>query len=158
MGKMKRNLFGCGLICVVAFSTSIAAQNAASGPSLPAPAPAAPLTNGVTVEGCVYKEADAPGRQPTSDERSRVVRENNFVLADTAMQAGSAPAGARGPLMYKIKELEKDDLSSHVGHRVQIDGWLDKTGRAKSPVSFAHDLVELRGTTIRMVADTCDNR
>ncbi len=155
---MKRNWFGCGLICVVALSTSIAAQNAASGPSLPAPAPAAPLTNGVSVEGCVYKEADVPGRQPSAEERSRVLRENNFVLGNTAMQQGSEPAGARGPLMYKIKELKKDDLATHVGHRVQIDGWLDKVGRATSPVSFAHDLVELKGTTIRMVADSCDSK
>jgi hypothetical protein len=86
---------------------------------------------------------------------SRVSRENNLVLTDTKVTQGTTPPDAPGALLYKIKDLKKSELNSHVGHRVEIQGTFDKVGRAKSPVSFANDLVELKGTSIKMVAETC---
>lgn len=114
----------------------------------------------VTVEGCLVKEVDAPGRMVPEQERTRIVRENNFVLAQTKVTAGTDlnagdSSDAAAPLMYKIKDLKKNELNGHVGHRVVIEGTFDKVGRAKNPVSYASDLVELKGATIKMLAETC---
>lgn len=123
--------------------------------------PVAAQTSGVTVEGCVVKEIDAPGRMVPEEERTRVVRENNFVLANTKVTAGTDltasadSSDVAAPLMYKIKDLKKAEVNSHVGHRVVVEGAFDKIGRAKNPVSYSSDLVELKGTSIKMLAETC---
>ena len=84
-----------------------------------------------------------------------MISANNYVLTSTAMIAGSGPAGATGPLLYKIQGIKKPELKEHLGRRVQIDGAFDKVGRAKNPVLFSFDLVELKGTAIRPVAGDC---
>jgi hypothetical protein len=149
---MKRQAFGCGYACIVAMTLSgVASVNGT----------VAAQANGVTVEGCVVKEADAPGRLPPDEERRRILLENNFVLANTKVTAGTDltastdASEAVAPLMYRIKDLKKSELNSHVGHRVVIEGTLDKTDRAKNPVSFASALVELKGASLKMLADTC---
>jgi hypothetical protein len=148
---MKRTL-GCGYACIVAMTIAgVGSQNR----------PVAAQSSGVTVEGCVVKEIDAPGRPVPEEERTRIVRENNFVLASTKVTAGTDltastdSSDAIAPLMYRIKDLKKGELNNHVGHRVVIEGTFDKIGRAKNPLSYASDLVELKGTTITMVAASC---
>ena len=49
-------------------------------------------------------------------------------------------------------------LSEHAKHRVQITGSLDNVERAKLPVSPATDLVELRGTSIKVIGGECDGK
>lgn len=112
-------------------------------------------TDTVTIEGCLMKEADVPGRRPPEADRSTVIAQNNFVLTDTAVKQGAAPADARGPLLYMVRDLKKGELNGHAGHRVQIDGRLDKVQRARNPVTFANSLVEIKGTAIRRVSEGC---
>ena len=38
---------------------------------------------------------------------------------------------------------------------VVVEGTFDKIGRAKNPVSYSSDLVELKGTSVKMLADSC---
>lgn len=109
----------------------------------------------VTVEGCVVREADAPGRLPPEDLRGNVIASDNYVLHTTAVVKGAAPAGTAGPLMFMIKDIKKTELKPQVGRRVQIDGILDKTDRAKNKVVFANALVELKGTSIRFATGAC---
>jgi len=146
---MKRGPFVCGCACIVLTLSSAAGLVA----TLSAQA------GSVTVEGCVVKEVDAPGRIPPEEEMRRVVLQNNFVLTNTTVTQGAAPVAdgeTDAPsLMYMIKEIKKPELSKHVGHKVKIEGTLDKVGRAKNPVSFAGALVELKGTTITMLAESC---
>jgi hypothetical protein len=124
----------------------------------------------VTVEGCLVKEADVPGRKPNVAERAGVAED--YVLTTTKMIKGSAPAasappragetptgttGSRGSsLMFDVKGIDKDDLTKHAGQRVQIDGTFQNVDRARSATPApSDDLVELRGTAIRQVAGEC---
>ncbi len=83
------------------------------------------------------------------------MRENNFVLAQTKVTAGTDLTAStdssdlQAPLIYRIKDVKKAELNGHVGHRVQIEGTFDKIGRAKNALSYASDLVELKGTRSR---------
>jgi hypothetical protein len=61
-------------------------------------------------------------------------------------------------LMYDIEGIAKDELKKHVGKRVQIQGVFDHLENAKLPVSFATDLVEIKGTTIRPTSGACPNK
>jgi hypothetical protein len=165
-----------GVVCAFALSATLSAQNPAqtrpTEPSTPQqPESSAGASPAVTVEGCVFREVDVPGRTPPDQEWSRVNMDNDFVLAGARMIKGTAPApsasvqkddqpvGTSGtastPLMFKIEELENGKLEELSGHRVQIDGTLDHVERAGAPVSPATELVKIRGTAIRPVPGDC---
>jgi len=128
----------------------------------------------VKVEGCVYKEVDAPGRRVPDEVRSRVEIDEDYVLADAKMIEGSAPPSkaapeaaatptgtsgvAAAPLMFKVKDISKGKLNDEIGHRVQITGALQHVDRAGQPVAYAFDLVELRGTTMTRVPGECPKK
>jgi hypothetical protein len=126
----------------------------------------------VTVEGCVVQEADAPGRTPPEEMQERIKAKNDYVLTDSKMVKGSAPAmepqsqakageavgtsGTSAPaLIFSIQDLSKAELKGLENHRVQIDGTLTNLDRAKNPVSYGTDLIEIHGTAIREVPGTC---
>jgi hypothetical protein len=124
----------------------------------------------VTVEGCLMREADVPGRTPPTADVERVKRDDDYVLTQTTMIKGSAPApapaaaaaetpvgtsGAATSLMFKVEKLGGTDLNEHRGKRVQIDGTFRNADRADNTVSPATDLVKLDGTAIRPVAGDC---
>ena len=158
---MTRRVVGSACACFFAFTVAAAAQSGQQPPA-PQPAEAAPAAaaqpGGVTVEGCLMREVDVPGRQPLEQDRARVVQENNYVLTNTTVTQGAALAEAPRPLMYKVRDLKKGDLRNEVGRRVQIDGKFDKVNRARNEVGFMYDLVELKGTTLRRIADTCPGK
>ena len=104
------------------------------------------------------RRVDVPGRQPLEQDRARVIQENNYVLTSTTVTQGAALADAPRPLMYKVRDLKKGDLRDQVGRRVQIDGRFDKVSRARNDVGFMYDLVELKGTALRRIADTCPGK
>ena len=128
----------------------------------------------VTIEGCVMKEVDVPSRRPSENDRSQADADDDYVLTSTKMISGTAasaptaaptadaPTGTSGGgsagLMYDIEGIAKDELKKQVGKRVQIEGRLDHLENAKLPVSFATDLVELKGTTMRSVSGTCPTK
>lgn len=166
---MSRYLLGCGVACVLALgATTMAAQYPPANPKPQEPAaagaPAAPAV--VTVEGCLVREQDVPGRKPNVAERAGVMED--YILTNAKMVKGSAPAAAGTQAkreamptgtsgitpMYDVKGLEDSQLKSLVGQRVQIEGTfadLDRSASAKP----AEDLVDLKGTTIRQVPGDC---
>ena len=125
----------------------------------------------VTVEGCVMKEVDVPGRRPPENLRSQAEADDEYVLTNTSVISGTAPAApaaaaaggaATGTscstsagLLYDIEGISKTELRKQIGKRVQIEGVLDHPEHAKLAVSFANKLVELKGTTIRSVSGAC---
>lgn len=180
---MTRRALGCGFLCAAALTASVAAQSPAqtqpaqTAPpqtSASAPAPSVAPAGVVSVEGCLFQEADVPGRRPPEEMRAQVKADDDYVLAMTKVIKGSAPSPApsrpddtptgtsgvtaAAALMYEIEGLEKAQLREHVGRRVQIDGSFENLDRAKNPVSFATDLVELRGISIRPVAGECPTK
>lgn len=174
----------------VAFALACTAAVAAQDPQTPGPRPSAPAVTAetVTVEGCLLREADVPGRRPSGTERQRVRADDDYVLSDAKMIKGTAPAqtnasgtpagtagtagtsgsvaadpkptGSSGavvtsPLMFDVEQIDKAQLTEHRGKRVQIEGTFKHAELAGNPVSPANDLVELHGTTIRVVGGEC---
>jgi hypothetical protein len=117
------------------------------------------------------KEVDVPTRRPSENQRAQAEADDDYVLTSTKVISGTAPpvparsasdsatTGTSGTtpegLMYDIEGIAKDQLKMHVGKRVQIDGHLDHLENAKLPVTFATDLVEIKGTTLRSVPGAC---
>jgi hypothetical protein len=153
-----------GLVAATALSAVVAAQNP-QGQTQRTPAtpdkPSTQAAQSVTVEGCVMREADVPGRKPSLPERAGI--SEDFILTSTKMVKGSAPASAKPgtpvgtagtQVMYKIEGVDRDKLKEHAGRRVQIDGTFENLD-AKPGASTSDELVEIRGTTIRQVAGDC---
>ena len=182
---MNRRLLGCGFACVVAVGATAYAQTPATQapPAQQQPTATRPAEPGasaqamgtVTVEGCVVREVDAPGRIPPPEMQSRANTDDDYILTETKVVKGSAAGSAPGTaainppadkptgtsgvigsaLMYEIDELDKGQLKEHIGKRVQIEGVFEHPERAGNPVSYANDLVELKATSIRAVEGTC---
>lgn len=172
---MRKYCFGCALAGALAITATVAAQEPQTYPRTPQPpttqAPAQDQARMVTVEGCLMREADVPGRRPNVAERAGIGED--YILTSTKMVKGSAPttniaqgrpgdtptgtSGTRAA-MYEVQGIDDTELKEHAGHRVQIDGTFENVDRAKAtpePGTPADDLVELRGTTIRQVAGDC---
>jgi hypothetical protein len=174
---MKRNLFLYAVAGVLACSPGVAAQNPPPSPSPPTQPPAAqmPATT-VTVEGCLVREQDVPGRAPNVAERAGI--REDFILtnakvvkgpaapdvAKTAQTPATRPdatragqtAGTAGNLqpMYDVKELDSDRLKALVGKRVQVEGtWADVERNQSAPPT--NDLADIKGVSIREVAGQC---
>jgi hypothetical protein len=97
---MMRYLIGIAAAAVIATGTAMSAQETAtdkpSGSTSTTTSPSASAQQGtaaVTVEGCLRREQDVPGRSPNVVERAGV--QEDFILTDTKMVKGSAPAAAR---------------------------------------------------------------
>jgi len=174
---MSTTLFGWVLAGALATATISAAQNPPSPiprnpevpspttPNNPRPTPSErPSVQGsertVTVEGCLAREADVPGRKPNIAERAGVG--DDYILTRTRVVRGTAPAARAGAAaasgMYEVEGIDEGQLKQHVGHRVQIDGEFDNIGRAAAAPERntpTDDLVELRGSVIRQVSGDC---
>ena len=145
---------------VLAIASVAAAQNPSSQPPQ-SPRPTTsdrPLTQGsagiATVEGCLVREADVPGRIPKTAAAAGVT--GGYLLTRAKMIKGTAPATLTG--MYEVEGIDDGQLASYVGQRVQIDGWFDEVDRAASPAGHggaSDDLVDLRGSAIRAIAKDC---
>jgi len=156
---MRRQLFGCSVSAVLSVATAVAhdAPPSARG----AQSDRSRSSNGTpaTVEGCLHREADVPGRKPNIAERVGIGED--YVLTESRIVKGSSPSGAReggrSPI-YDVQGLSIEQLNSNVNKRVQIDGTFGHEERAqKGPEvnGTGTDLVELKGTDIRSVSGDC---
>jgi hypothetical protein len=169
---MSRRLIGCAIAAMVALTAGIAAQNPPANPqSQPqTPASAAPSEGAVvTMEGCLVREQDVPGRKPNIVERQGVMQD--YVLTSTKIVKGSGaasstvearpsqPAGTAGAVgtagssaMYHVKGISNEKLTDLVGRRVQVDGKLQDVDKA---ARTSEDLPDLQATAIRQVTGEC---
>jgi hypothetical protein len=160
---MSTHLNGWLLAGALSIATVAAAQGPPAQPSPPPQSPrptaaARPLARGseglVTLEGCLVREADVQGRTAKIPETAGVT--GDFVLTRATVIKGTPPATLSG--MYDVDDIDSGLLASHVGQRVQIDGWFDELDRATSPAGRGgshDDLVEIRGSAIRAIAKDC---
>lgn len=154
---MRRQLFGCavaGLLTVVTAS----AQTSSSQSRQPAPDRPRAATDAApaTVEGCLHREADVPGRKPDLVERAGIAED--YILTETRVVKGGTAASndatARGTL-YDVQGLSADQLKSNLNKRVQIDGTLARQDRASRTAQGKADLPELNGKAIHAVSGEC---
>jgi hypothetical protein len=143
-------------------TVTVAAQNPPAQPPRTPTTQDQPRTQAqgatVTVEGCVMREADVPGRKPNVAERAGITED--YILTNAKMIKGAAPGGttATRSVMFEIEGIDDARLKQNVGRRVQLDGAfenLDRSRAAPEPGTPNDDLVELRATSIRQVAGDC---
>lgn len=167
---MNRYLFGSLAAGVLACASTVGAQTYPRNPP-PTEQPSGQQAAVVTVEGCLMREADVPGRKPNVAERAGITED--YILTNVTIVKGSPPAagtaearpgetptGTAGAAetMYEIEGITEDELKKHTGHRVQIDGTFRNVERARvrpEARTPTDDLVELRGTVLRHVAPEC---
>jgi hypothetical protein len=136
------------------------------------PAQDAPAT---TVTGCVYKEADVPGRTPNIAEKAGVMEDYILVasaaVAGTAGTSGTTPpatAGTSGSMgsapakAYKLEKIADEQLKAVVGKRVEVTGRVDAGGSGatakpdRNPASPDKiELPEFEVDSIKEVEGTC---
>ena len=156
---MRRQLFGCAVAAMLSVASAAAHDTSAS--SRDAQSDRSRSSNGTpaTVEGCLHREADVPGRKPNIAERAGIGED--YILTESRIVKGSSPAGARDGdrrAVYDVQGFSTDQLKSNVNKRVQIDGTFEHEERAqKGPEvnGTGTDLVELKGNSIRTVSGEC---
>ena len=115
----------------------------------------------MTVEGCLMRESDVPGKKANVAEKVGIGED--FILTSTKMVKGMAPGALAAPpsgavgtsgmagAMYDIEGIDDGTLMKHINRRVQVDGTFEKLENA----SKAGALVEIKATGIRPVAGEC---
>lgn len=156
---MQTHLTAHLIALVFAFTPLTAMQNPTSAqpPTSPSqsPRPEGRSSEGlVTLEGCLVHDTDVDAHVPKIREPFGV--SNEYVLTRAKVIKGSAPESLTNS--YDVDDLDPGLLASHVGQRVEIDGWFDHVDRAANPSALGgprRHLVEIRGNAIRTIAKEC---
>lgn len=111
--------------------------------------PAATAGQVVTVTGCLKEEKDVPGRKESAAVRGHM--DNDYVLTNVKMAAGSATSGIGLATMYEIKGIDSQ-LKDHLNHQIEVTGTLDP---AKTSTSATADIRDLNATSVKMLSQTC---
>jgi hypothetical protein len=112
----------------------------------PKPSPVPPAQGAaasVTVEGCVVREQDVPGRTVNPIERAGVA--DDFILIDAKVTRGATPPEAK-KTMFEIEGIAHETLRAHVGKRVQLLG---------SFGAIDSGLVEITASELKAIDGNC---
>jgi hypothetical protein len=169
---MTHNAVGSSLIIAGVLAATLGAQEAPPQQQKPAdPLMAAPPAAVVTIEGCLQREEDVPGRTVTQVEKAGLAED--FIITQVKFVKGSAPAtvaprpdqpvGTSGSQpMYEVRGIESETLKKHAGQRVQIDGSIgpkepieNQRTEAQAGAASKDDLAEIKATAIRVIAGPC---
>ena len=180
---MKR-LWMSGAAAVMAMSiASLGAQTPQTPP--PQTPQTQPPTSGAmqdtattTLTGCVYKEADVPGRTPNVAEKAGVLEDYILVTSApspsaTAGTTGTTPPATAGTAgmasqagkAFKLEQIADERLKAVVGKRVEVTGRVDKGGSATGTSGVKPDtnpgspdaieLPEFEVTSLKEVEGSC---
>jgi hypothetical protein len=180
----KRFIVGIVALCSTAALAAAQAPQEPGQPTAPRPSPQAPApiasAGQITLVGCLYQEAQVPGRTPNVAERAGILED--YILADATMPAGQsrpgATAGATGTSgtvpksgnMYKVENIPDERLKALVGKRVEVMGRIDPEGLPapvgrpgvtggptpdKGPGPDQINLPEFEASSVREIAGTC---
>ena len=146
-------------------------------PQTQPPASSAMQETTTTLQGCVYKEADIPGRTPNVAEKAGVMED--YILVTSAPSPSAAgttgttpPAGAAASALsapgkaFKLEKIADERLKAVVGKRVEVTGRVDEgaSGAAgttgvkpdRNPASpDAIEIAEFEVTMLKEVEGTC---
>lgn len=171
---MSRTFLASGFACALAVAGPLAGQDPQQPPTQTPPSSAATAQAAtVSLDGCLMRELDVPGRPVPEAMRSRTNSDDDYILIDAKPSPASlgattsaktpqpdTPVGTSGsrtgsPAMFKVKDIDHAKLVEHKGQRVRIQGAFDRTDRTNNPDTFAGDLVLLRGTSIQKIEGEC---
>jgi hypothetical protein len=179
---MKRLWMSVAAAVMAVSIANVAAQTPQTPPPQNPPAQAQPPASTpqpqatTTLQGCVYKEADVPGRTPNVAEKAGMMEDYILVASPASGTAGTsgttppsatAPASAPGKA-YKLEQIADEKLKAVVGKRVEVTGRVDAeggdraTGTAGAPPTADKsvgpdkiNLPEFEVTSLREVEGTC---
>jgi len=164
---MRRHMFASTIAGVFALGVGMAAQEPpATPPTQAQKAPTVQTQATATVEGCLVREKDVPGRKPNVAERAGVLED--YILTNAKVVKGSAPpaaaparpgeptgtAGTASAPMFDVKGIDDKQLKEFAGKRVQIDGTFSDVNKSAT-AGPTEDLVDIRGTAIRAASGEC---
>ena len=151
--------FACA--AVVAAQAPPPPQVPAAPPPSPAPAPSqrapetksTPASGSLTVTGCVERKAEGSSATPGAVGTAGGAGGSGFILTKVTKPTGTAGSSSAGPVASSYR-LEADDskLSTHVGHKVEIMGTLD---RSASSAGKDSDAPMLKVDNVKMIAASC---
>ena len=161
---MSARSIACTGVAAMALAISAAAQAPATAQN---PKPASPAASqaasaaAVTIEGCLVREQDVPGRKP--DVAERVGVGEDYILMSTKIVKGAdkptGTSGTAGPSrMYQVKGIDDERLKALVGKRVQVEGALNDLDAPATPKPGATDLADIHGASIRQVSGDCPSK
>jgi hypothetical protein len=119
---------------------AVASAQSTATPQQPQTQPPASMDQAATttVEGCVYREQDIPGRAGNTAERTAAAAGvgDNYVLVASSGSAASGTVGTSGstgatgsasasPKIFKLEHSDDSKLSAMVGKRVRVMGKVD---------------------------------
>jgi hypothetical protein len=125
-----------------------------------------------TIEGCVYREEDIPGRSPNVAERAGILEDYILVASADASTQGAvgttgmagapgAAAAAATPKMFKLEHEDDDKLRALVGKRVRVTGKVDAehsdhaaAGAPARDRSLGPDQIELPEFEVTTITET----
>lgn len=160
-------------VAVPIFAVALAAPNAAAqaqtSPQSTTPrdaaAQGASRGSGSTMVGCLYREAQVPGRSPNVAERAGILEDYILVgaaPASSAQQSGTSAsttsASAAPGRMFKVEGIDDERLKSMVGKRVEVSGRVDADVEGRRDQSLGPDqinLPEFEAQSIREVSGEC---
>jgi len=170
-----RYLFGCTAAILLALGIGVSAQTEPQYPPKD-PTPSALAQPGsVTVEGCLLREEDVPGRKPSVAERAGMMEDYvltsaTIVKGSTSASGATAPKPSETPIgtsgsqqMYDVKGIDDAQLKPLVGRRVQIEGIIATVAppaampdpQTGATPRASNDIPDIRGTVIRQVSGDC---
>lgn len=89
----------------------------------------------VTATGCLKREADVPGQEPSAPERAGIMPD--FVLTNVQVRSASpggaapgreaAPAPSAGGTNIKLVRVDNDEMTANLNRQVEVTGRIDAT-------------------------------
>jgi hypothetical protein len=166
---MKR-LWMSGAAAVMALSIAgVGAQSQSQPPQTPPQTTPVAQEPATTVQGCVYKEADVPGRTPNVAEKAGIGED--YILVTSPAGSGTAgtsgttpPAGTAGTAgmgsapgkAFKLGKIADEQLKAVVGKRVEVTGRVDVgSGAATGTAGAPAKLPDFEVTSIKEVEGSC---
>jgi len=158
---------------------TVSAQTPQNPPQTPPqtqqPSTSAQSTATTTVQGCVYKEDDIPGRTPNVAEKAGMMEDYILVVSPnpsaTAGTTGTTPPSAAGMAgaataagkAFKLEKIADERLKAVVGKRVEVTGHVDPAAAAATGVKPDQnpaspdkiELPEFEVTALKEVEGTC---
>jgi hypothetical protein len=134
---------------LVAIALTAVATVAAQQPPAQPPASAPSSSDKLVVTGCIQRSLQSPVGT-TGAAGAAAADASKFILT----KASPASDATAAPKTYRL-DAEDSQLTSHVGHKVEITGTLD-AATAKPAAGEAAAPAKLKVASVKMVAASCE--
>jgi hypothetical protein len=148
--SMMSQMWKTGTLVAIALTATVAAQQpppaAQQPPPTAPPAARADSSDKVVVTGCVQRGIQSPVGTTGAPGAPAAADASKFILT----KASPASDATATPKTYRL-DADDSQLTSHVGHKVEITGTVD----AKPAPGDAASPAKLKVASVKMIAASC---